>query len=96
MRCVLGTTFDILGRRNLKLIASLEGEGYEHQQRQPDQLEKRDHRHLIITIDEGLWEVFLRHRKLLKPYMDKAVNVVKSYFQKKLKVTPSACLWSRV
>lgn len=47
-----------------------------------------NHRHVIFTIDEGLWEIFLCHRKLLKSYMDEAVTVIKSYFQKKLKVTP--------
>jgi hypothetical protein len=47
-----------------------------------------NHRHVVFTIDEGLWEVFLLHRKLLKPYMDEAVQVIKSYFEKKLKVTP--------
>src|SRR5690606_14654699 len=47
-----------------------------------------NHRHVVFTIDQGLWEIFLRHRKLLKPYMDEAVKLVKSYFEKKLKVTP--------
>src|SRR5690606_38169353 len=47
-----------------------------------------NHRHVVFTIDEGLWEIFLLHRKLLKPYMDEAVKLIKSYFEKKLKVTP--------
>jgi hypothetical protein len=47
-----------------------------------------NHRHVVFTIDEGLWEVFLLHRKLLKPYMDEAVRVIKTYFEKKMKVTP--------
>jgi hypothetical protein len=47
-----------------------------------------NHRHVVFTIDEGLWEVLLLHRKLLKPYMDEAVRVIKSYFEKKMKVTP--------
>jgi len=48
-----------------------------------------NHRHVIFTIDEGLREIFLLHRaKLLKPFMDEAVRVVKSYFEKKHKVTP--------
>jgi hypothetical protein len=46
------------------------------------------HRHVVFTIDEGLWDVFLVHRYLLKEYMDEAVRVVQEYFQKKLKVTP--------
>lgn len=46
------------------------------------------HRHVVFTIDEGLWDVFLVHRHLLKAYMDEAVRVVQDYFQKKLKVTP--------
>lgn len=46
------------------------------------------HRHVVFTIDEGLWEIFLRHRYLLKPYMDEAVRVIQEYFEKKLKVTP--------
>jgi hypothetical protein len=47
-----------------------------------------NHRHVVFTIDEGLWDVFLVHRYLLKEYMDEAVRVVQEYFQKKLKVTP--------
>ncbi|MEK0317426.1 IS91 family transposase [Cohnella sp. 56] len=46
------------------------------------------HRHVVFTIDEGLWDVFLVHRDLLKSYMDEAVRVVQAYFQKKRKVTP--------
>jgi len=45
------------------------------------------HRHVVFTIDEGLWDVFLVHRHLLKAYRDEAVRVVQDYFQKKLKVT---------
>lgn len=47
-----------------------------------------NHRHVIFTIDEGLWEIFLRHRYMLKPYMDEAVGILQAYFEKKLKVTP--------
>jgi hypothetical protein len=36
------------------------------------------HRHVVFTIDEGLWDVFLLHRKLLKEYMDEAVRIVKT------------------
>lgn len=46
------------------------------------------HRHVVFTIDEGLWDVFLVHRHLLKTYMDEAVRVVQEYFLKKRKVTP--------
>jgi hypothetical protein len=46
------------------------------------------HRHVVFTIDEGLWDVFLLHREMLKAYMDEAVRVVQEYFQKKRKVTP--------
>ncbi|WP_100523531.1 IS91 family transposase [Mycobacteroides abscessus] len=47
-----------------------------------------NHRHVIFTIDEGLWDVFLLHRKLLKLFMDKAVEIIKMHFEKKHKVTP--------
>jgi hypothetical protein len=47
-----------------------------------------NHRHVIFTIDEGLREVFLLHRKLLKPLMNEAVEIIKQYFKKKCKVTP--------
>jgi hypothetical protein len=46
------------------------------------------HRHVVFTIDEGLWDVFLMHGYLLKDYMDETVRVVQEYFQKNLKVTP--------
>lgn len=38
------------------------------------------HRHVVFTIDEGLWDNFLVHRHLLKTYMDEAVRVVQEYF----------------
>lgn len=47
-----------------------------------------NHRHVIFTIDEGLWDVFLMHRKMLKEFMDEAVRIVKEYFEKKCKATP--------
>jgi hypothetical protein len=47
-----------------------------------------NHRHVIFTIDEGLWDVFLLHRKLLKVLMDEAARILKDYFEKKHKVTP--------
>jgi uncharacterized protein (DUF2267 family) len=46
------------------------------------------HRHVVFTIDEGLWEIFLRHRYMLKDYMNEAVRILQEFFEKKLKVTP--------
>ena len=47
-----------------------------------------NHRHVIFTIDEGLRDVFLLHRELLKEFMDEAVRIILAYFKKKAKVTP--------
>ncbi|QQK74237.1 transposase [Salicibibacter cibarius] len=47
-----------------------------------------NHRHVILTIDEGLREVFLLHRELLKMLMDEGARLLKEYFEKKKKVTP--------
>ncbi|MCS7464688.1 transposase [Paenibacillus doosanensis] len=47
-----------------------------------------NHRHVVLTIDEGLWSVFLMHRKMLKAFMDEAVQIIKEHFEKKHKVTP--------
>ncbi|WP_243647127.1 IS91 family transposase, partial [Scopulibacillus darangshiensis] len=47
-----------------------------------------NHRHVIFTMDEGLREIFLKHRELLKPLMDEAVQVIQDWFKKKFKVTP--------
>lgn len=47
-----------------------------------------NHRHVIFTIDEGLRDVFLIHRHLLKAFMDEAARIIKDYFKKKAKVTP--------
>ncbi|TCP16620.1 transposase-like zinc-binding protein [Scopulibacillus darangshiensis] len=47
-----------------------------------------NHRHVIFTMDEGLREIFLMYRKLLKPLMDEAVEVIQDWFKKKFKVTP--------
>jgi hypothetical protein len=47
-----------------------------------------NHRHVIMTIDEGLRDVFLRHRNLLKDFMNEGVRIVKNYFEKKWKATP--------
>jgi glycosyltransferase involved in cell wall biosynthesis len=46
------------------------------------------HRHIFLTIDEGLRNVFAKHRKLLKDLMDEAVELIKGYIEKKYKVTP--------
>jgi hypothetical protein len=47
-----------------------------------------NHRQVIFTIDEGLRNIFLRYRHLLKEFMDEAVGVVQQWFEKKFKVTP--------
>ncbi|MDH3009532.1 transposase [Gordonia alkanivorans] len=47
-----------------------------------------NHRHVIMTMDEGLRDVFLKHRDLLKGFMDEAVRIIKEYFEKKHKSTP--------
>ncbi|WP_246362466.1 IS91 family transposase [Paenibacillus alba] len=47
-----------------------------------------NHRHVVFTIDEGLWSVFLMHRKMLKEFMYEAVQIIKMHFEKKHKITP--------
>ena len=47
-----------------------------------------NHRHMIFTIDEGLRVIFLRHREMLKAFMDEAARIVQEHFEKKHKVTP--------
>lgn len=47
-----------------------------------------NHRHFIFTIDERLRNLFLRHREMLKEFMDEAVRVVQEHFEKKHKVRP--------
>lgn len=47
-----------------------------------------NHRHVIFTIDEGLRNIFLKYRHLLKEFMDEAVGVLQQWFEKKFKVTP--------
>jgi len=47
-----------------------------------------NHRHVIFTVDEGLRDIFLLHRHLLKIFMDEAARLLMDYFQKKIKVTP--------
>lgn len=47
-----------------------------------------NHRHVIFTIDEGLRDIFLLHRHLLKPLMDEAAKLIQDFFGKKAKVKP--------
>lgn len=47
-----------------------------------------NHRHVILTIDEDLRDIFLLHRELLKPLMDEGVRLIREFFEEKVKVTP--------
>ena len=47
-----------------------------------------NHRHVVFTIDEGLREIFQRHRQLLKPLMDEAVGIIQDWFKDRFKITP--------
>lgn len=47
-----------------------------------------NHRHVILTIDEGLRDIFLKHRHILKDFMNEGVQIIKDYFEKKWKVSP--------
>lgn len=47
-----------------------------------------NHRHVIFTIDEGLRDVFILHRHLLKAFMDEGARMIMDFFKKKAKVTP--------
>ncbi|NTZ16199.1 transposase [Paenibacillus sp. JMULE4] len=47
-----------------------------------------NHRHVILTIDEGLRDIFLKYREMLKEFMDEAARLVQEHFEKKHKVTP--------
>ncbi len=47
-----------------------------------------NHRHVILTIDEDLQDIFLLHRELLKPLMDEGVRLIREFFEEKVKVTP--------
>jgi hypothetical protein len=46
------------------------------------------HRHVIFTIDEGLRMIFLRHREMLKPFIDEAVKLLHERFKREFKVVP--------
>ena len=47
-----------------------------------------NHRHVIFTIDEGLREIFLKHREMLKEFIDGAVGVILQWYKKKMNVMP--------
>jgi hypothetical protein len=46
------------------------------------------HRHVIFTIDEGLRNIFLMYRGMLKEFMDEAARLIQEHYEKKHKVTP--------
>ncbi|NPV92839.1 MAG: transposase [Firmicutes bacterium] len=47
-----------------------------------------NHRHVIFTIDEGLWPIFQKHREMLKGLMDEAAEIIQNWFEKKQKIKP--------
>ena len=47
-----------------------------------------NHRHVVFTIAEELWIIFLQKRELLKDFMNEAVRIVQDWFKKKYKITP--------
>jgi len=64
------------------------GESEEWSRLLTDDVLQVNHRHVILTIDEGLRDVFLLHRHLLKDLMDEGAKLIKEFFEKKAKVTP--------
>ncbi len=44
------------------------------------------HRHIMFTLPEELWEIFLRRRELLKDLMDISVELLQDWFKKREKV----------
>lgn len=44
------------------------------------------HRHIMFTMPEELWEIFLRRRELLKDLMDMSVELLQDWFKKREKV----------
>jgi|BioPla2DNA2_1021312.scaffolds.fasta_scaffold55968_1 hypothetical protein len=44
------------------------------------------HRHVMFTLPEELWEIFLKRRDLLKDLMDLSVELLKDWFKKGAKV----------
>jgi hypothetical protein len=47
-----------------------------------------NHRHVIFTIDEGLRDIFLKYREMLKDLMDEAAGIIQEYFEKKHHIKP--------
>ncbi|MDF2958630.1 MAG: family transposase [Paenibacillus sp.] len=47
-----------------------------------------NHRHVILTIDEGLRDIFLKHRGLLKELMNEGVRMIKDYFERSIESLP--------
>jgi hypothetical protein len=47
-----------------------------------------NHRHVIFTLDEGLRNIVLMYRWMLKEFMDEAARLIQVHYQKKHKVTP--------
>jgi diadenosine tetraphosphate (Ap4A) HIT family hydrolase len=45
-----------------------------------------EHRHIMFTMPEKMWEIFLKRRDLLKDMMDIAVEVLKEWFIKREKL----------
>ncbi|NSW89360.1 MAG: transposase [Firmicutes bacterium] len=44
------------------------------------------HRHIMFTLPEEMWEIFLRRRDLLKDLMDISVDLLQDWFKKREKV----------
>ncbi|MDR6880904.1 hypothetical protein [Bacillus sp. 3255] len=44
-----------------------------------------NYRHVVFTIDEGLWNVLLFHRKMLKEFMDEAVRMIKEQLRRSIR-----------
>lgn len=64
------------------------GESEEWSRLLTDDVLQVNHRHVILTIDEGLRDIFVLHRELLKDLMDEGAELIKEFFEKKAKVTP--------
>ena len=43
---------------------------------------QENHRHVVFTIDEGLRDIFLWHREMLKEFMNEAVRVIQEFFER--------------
>jgi Putative transposase/Transposase zinc-binding domain len=64
------------------------GETEEWSRMMSEEVLQVNHRHVIFTIDEGLRDIFRKHRTMLKEFMDESVRLVQEWFEKKMKVTP--------